>query len=90
MMKYSFSSSFPWRCQDDAVPGKLKALVDMNSEGPNIKDQTDNDNKSAGLTIAQLIMFNSVKHQRKCKMKLRMVCHIRNRETPFPIYLRSM
>ena len=70
------------KCLDDAVPDKLKTLINMILEGSNIKDQTENDNKSAGLTIAQLIMFNSAKHQRGG-----MVRHMRNRETPFPIYV---
>ncbi len=86
-MEYKFSGSFSENCQDDAVPAKLKALVNMILEGPNIKDQTENDNKSAGLTIAQLLMFNSVKHHRKGGVKSRMARHMRNRETPFPIYL---
>ena len=34
----------------DAVPEKLKASVNMILEGPNIKDQTENDDKSVGLT----------------------------------------
>ncbi|KAG0725079.1 hypothetical protein GWK47_004831 [Chionoecetes opilio] len=62
---YNFSGSFEETFQDDVVPEKLKALVNMILQGPNIKDQTKNDNKSTGLTIAQLMMFNSVKHQRR-------------------------
>ena len=50
-VQYNFSGFFAGKCQDGAVPDKLKALVNMISEGPNIKDQTQNDNKSAGLTI---------------------------------------
>ena len=36
-MKYSFSRSLTEKCQDEAVPGKLKALVNMILEGPAYK-----------------------------------------------------
>ena len=86
-MKYNFSGTFQEKCQEDSVPEKLKALVDMILEGPNIKNQTENDDKSAGLTISQLIMFNSVKHKRREESKSKSIRHQRNRETPFPIYM---
>ena len=55
----------------------------MSLEGPNIKDQTVNDNTSDGLTIVQLIMLNSAKHHRRGGM----IRHMRNREASFPIYV---
>ena len=59
----SFNGSFRKGCQEDSVPELLLALVSMILDGPNIKDQISA--TQAALTIAQLLKFNAVRHQRK-------------------------
>ena len=59
----SFNGSFRKGCQEDSVPELLLALVSMILDGPNIKDQIST--TQAALTIAQLLKFNAVRHQRK-------------------------
>jgi len=54
-------------------------------EGPNIQDQLDRTKfqQNAGLTIAQLLVFNCVQH---ASLKGR-VRHNKSQETPVPIYV---
>lgn len=63
-------NGFPAQCQQDAVSLMLPALVSLILErpsislileGPSIKNQSDSTALTT-LTIAQLIMFNSLKH----------------------------
>ena len=59
----SFNGSFRKGCQEDSVPELLLALVSMILNGQNIKDQIST--TQAALTIAPLLKFNAVHHQRK-------------------------
>ena len=56
-------------------------------KGPNMKDQLDRNKirRKAGLTIAQLLVINSVKHV-NASVKNR-VRHNKSQETPPPIYV---
>ena len=69
-----------------SVPNVLLAFVSMLLEGPNIRDQIERTTlqRNAGLTIAQLLVFNSVKHARHQRSAVR---HNRSQETPLPIYV---
>ena len=58
-----FNGSFRKGCQEDSVPELFLVLVRMILDGPNIKDQINT--TQAALTIAQLLKFNAVRHQRK-------------------------
>ena len=77
----SFNGSFRKGCQDDSVPELLLALVSMILDGPNIKDQIST--TQAALTIAQLLKFNAVRHQRKCRTMI--ARHSPAQEKPVPI-----
>ena len=59
----SFNGCFRKECQEHSVPELLLALVSMILDGPNIKDQIST--TEAALTIAQLLKFNAMRHQRK-------------------------
>ena len=87
--KTVFNGTFDANCQSNYVPDKLQALVSMSLEGPNIEKQSKTQNKSACLTIAQLIYFNSVQYNRKSKQvdNTHTLRHKRDKETTFPIYL---
>ena len=56
-------TGFPMGCQEESVPSLLLALIDMKLEDSSIKDQREC-KAPAALSIAQLLKFNSVKHQR--------------------------
>ena len=58
-----FNVSFRKGCQEDSVPELLFALVSMILHGPSTKDQIST--TQAALTIAQLLKFSTVRHQRK-------------------------
>ena len=79
----SFNGSFRKGCQEDSVPELLLPLVSMILDGPNIKDQIST--TQAALTIAQLLKFNAVRHQRKGRTMI--VRHSPAQETPVPIYV---
>ena len=86
--KFSFNGSFTDESQN-IVPQSLLALVNMILEGPNIKHQTELVNAAnveASYSISQLMMFNSVQHARGNNASSH-VRHIKERETPFPLYL---
>ena len=83
--KYSFTGSFEPHSQANSIPASLLSFVNMVLYGPNIETQTHSSSKGqAGLTISQLLQYNSylrrrdgeVKHERRNK----------SRETPLPIY----
>ena len=61
----SFNGSFKKGCQEDSVPKLLLALVSMILDGTSIEYQINT--TQASLTIAQLLKFNAVHHQRKAK-----------------------
>ena len=85
-----FSGSFEISCQQDSVPVSLLELVAMILNGPNIKAQltTSSDIPQTVLTIAQLLMHNSlVRHRENQATSTK---HNLERETPLPIYLGIM
>ena len=51
-----FNGSFDPKCQENSVPQKLKALVNMVLKGSTITQQSMNEFNSASVTIAQLIV----------------------------------
>ena len=83
--KHSFNGSF----RDDnldSIPATLLALIQMILGGTSIKTQTENneDVSSAVLSLAQLMIFNSVKRARKGSHSMR---HSPDRETLLPLYI---
>ncbi|KAG0693362.1 hypothetical protein GWK47_027539 [Chionoecetes opilio] len=75
-------------CQKDSVTPSLLALVNMILDGANIKHQTKLANTStttAALTVSQLLVFNSVKHERSVESTS--VRHSRERGNPTPTLL---
>lgn len=87
LQKVTFSGSFDQMSQVESVPQSLLSLVSMLINGSNITDQTRNINLSQPvLTIAQLVVFNSIK-KRRDHMKVPKTYHSKERETPLPIYM---
>ena len=58
-------------------------------EGPSIKSQSNQSPSSACLSIAQLLMYNSVKHTRQDAQQIH-TRHCINQETPLPLYVGLM
>jgi hypothetical protein len=86
MIEHSFDGSFDQDCPHNSVPKSLLSLVNMILYGPNIKTQASNANATqAGLSIAQLLQYNSYSRRRKGPHQHKR--HSRKRETPLPIYL---
>ena len=86
MIENSFDGSFDQNCQQNSVPKSLISLVNMILYGPNIKTQANNANATqAGLSMAQLLQYNSYLRRRKGAHQHER--HSRKRETPLPIYL---
>ena len=83
-----FNGSFSDKCQEESVPQLLLTMVSMMLEGAGIKNQAHQSSSSASLTIAQLIKYNSVKHERRGAGTD--VRHSISQETPLPIYLGLM
>ena len=81
----AFNGTFSAECQADSIPASLRVLVDMILKGATVDKEpvVDRDPNQACLTIAQLIVFNSVQRERSTASKCR---HIRARECPVPIY----
>ena len=84
-VKNSFDGTFAANSQKTSVPPSLTTLLDMILRGPiTKKDPTEN---QACLTIAQLLVFNSISRIRdKSGSSTRHTPHVRNRECPLPIY----
>jgi len=83
-----FNGTFTEESLQNAVPQSLLALINMILEGPNIKHQTEfvtAATSKASQSIAQLMMFNSVKHARATNSST--VRHRSEHETPTPIYV---
>ena len=59
-MKQHFDGSFESKCQEDSVSASLVALVSMVLNGPSIKEQSVLTTPQHVLTIAQLLMHNSM------------------------------
>ena len=81
----TFNGEFAEYCQKDSVPRSLPTLLDMIMKGPTTeRDPTEN---LACLTIAQLVVFNSISRVReKSSSDSNYTHHVRNRECPVPIY----
>ena len=88
-VRQSFNGSFPDKCQENSVPQLLSTLVSMILEGPSIKSQSNQSPSSACLSIAQLLMYNSVKHTRQDAQQIH-TRHCINQETPLPLYVGLM
>ena len=81
-MKNSFNGTFSSECQKESIPTSLLSLVGMLVKGPSTKiDPSDN---QACVSIAQLVVFNSVSRARRPETTS--THHIRSRECPLPIY----
>lgn len=84
-MKYNFDGSFDRNCQAESVPASLVSLVNMILYGPNIETQASNSSKAqAGLTISQLLQYNSYLRRRGDVVRVR---RNKNRETPVSLYI---
>lgn len=82
--KNSFNGTFAPECQKNAVPVSLLTLVGMMIKGPTTKiDPSDN---QACLSIAQLIVFNSISRPRDRPEATGSTHHLKSRECPVPIY----
>ena len=83
---YKFSGEFLPNCQEVSVPQSLTALTQMILEGASIDSHTDMTCVPAAQSIAQLIVFNSVKHTRKSavtqSVPVAKIRHNISRETP--------
>ena len=88
-VKNSFNGTFAADCQTDSVPGSLTTLLDMIMRGPTIK--RDSAESQVCLTVAQLLVFNSIARFRdkSCNDSgtTHHTHHVRNRECPLPIYV---
>ena len=83
-IKNSFNGTFPQECQKDSIPASLKTLISMIVKGSNVN--ADPAESQACLTIAQLIVFNSISRYRNGPHSTGSTHHIRSRECPLPIY----
>ena len=80
------SLHFASGCQEKSVPQSLLALVSMILEGPSIDMQSAQQTAPASVTIAQLMVFNSVRHKRSNRITSA-VRHTREQETQLPLYV---
>ena len=80
---FTFTGSFPPKCQEDSLPSSLKSLVSLIFNGPDLKDQDRHDSQ-AYLTISQLILYSVKKRPSKLDVKPR---HTLQREPPMPVYI---
>ena len=80
----TFNETFAAECQQHAFPASLRTFLHPILKGSNRKINPD-DNKSC-LTIAQLMVFNSIFRVREKPESAGSTHHIRARECPLPIY----
>lgn len=84
--KCQFGGSFEKECQLKSVPASLLSLVNMILYGASIDMQSDAISKSqAGLTVSQVIQFNSFIRRRGEDVKQER--RNKNRETPLPLFV---
>ena len=83
-VKNTINRTFAAECQQHAVPASLKTFLHLIFKGSNSTINPD-DNKAC-LTIAQLMVFNSVSRVREKPELAGSTHHIRARECPPPIY----
>ncbi len=81
-----FNGTFLDDCQANSVPASLVTLLNMIMRGPTTKRDTTE--SQACLTVAQLIVYNSISRFRNVSSDQRSshTHHVRNRECPLPIY----
>ncbi|KAL9972875.1 hypothetical protein ACROYT_G019259 [Oculina patagonica] len=90
-VKNTFNGAFQPNCQKNAIPVSLKILIDTILKGSSIvnketaAESADIVPNQASLTIAQLLMFNSISRIRVRK-EPSTNHHIREKECPLPIY----
>ena len=81
----AFRGTFPPNCQNDAVPSTLQTLFNMIIKGPTVNQQpTGSDSNQACMSVAHLLMFNSISRDRNPSSGSR---HTREKECPLPIYV---
>ena len=84
-VKNSFNGTFPADCQKTAVPISLLTFIGMmTKDGSASFDPADN---QACLSIAQLIVFNSIARSRDRLESSGSTHHVNFRECPLPIYM---
>ena len=83
-IKNLLNGTFAQECQKNAVPASLKTLIGMIIKGPTTK--IDPADSQACLTVAQLIVFNSISRVRVRSESTGSTHHVRARECPLPIY----
>jgi len=88
-MNNTFNGTFPPECQENAIPSSLKTLVNIILRGPTVISQpVERSSDQACLTIAQLIVFNSVARDRKRhEGSSSSKHHSKLKECPLPIYV---
>ena len=87
-VKNTFNGTFATNSQTSAVPATLKTLLDVIMRAPTI--QRDSAESQACLTVAQLLVFNTISRFRDKSGNATDTIHhthyVRNREFPLPIY----
>ena len=83
-VKNSFNGTFQEECQKNSIPASLLTLIGMLIKGPSTK--SDPSDSQACISIAQLVVFNSVSRFRNRPDATGSTHHIRSRECPLPIY----
>ncbi|KXJ17320.1 hypothetical protein AC249_AIPGENE16297 [Exaiptasia diaphana] len=82
-VKNKFNGTFSENCQSDSIPASLKTLLHMIMKGPT----SENSDSQSCVSIAQLIIFNSIGRARD--RETNSIRHTRFRECPLPIYTAS-
>ena len=87
-VKNTFNGTFASHSQTSAIPASLKTLLDMIMRGPMIK--RDSAESQACLTVAQLLVFNTIFRFRdnsgSATDAIHHTHHVRNRECHLPLY----
>ena len=87
--QYHFTGSFSSDSELQSVPAALLTFQHMLLDGPGIMKENSETkslpSQTAALTIAQLTMYNAVKHRSGNPSAV--PCHIRDRESPLVIYI---
>jgi hypothetical protein len=84
-VKNSFNGTFQEECQKHSIPASLLTLIGMLIKGPSTK--SDPSDSQSCISIAQLVVFNSVSRSRNRPDATGSMHHIRSRECPLPIYI---
>jgi hypothetical protein len=84
-VKNSFNGTFQEECQKHSIPASLLTLIGMLIKGPSTK--SDPSDSQSCISIAQLVVFNSVSRSFNRPDATGSMHHIRSRECPLPIYI---